>query len=95
MQPNIPQWKYERDFNFKEGISSIEGTRYDLNVNENQDLVLLNDKQINHFLANGYLQLDTQLPFDYHQSMFDKFKEIIGEDNDLILVITSFQLFLK
>ena len=82
MQPNIPQWKYERDFNFKEGISSIEGTRYDLNVNENQDLVLLNDKQINHFLANGYLQLDTQLPFDYHQSMFDKFKEIIGEDND-------------
>ncbi len=53
MRPNIPQWKYERDFNFKEGISSIEGTRYDLNVNENQDLVLLNDQQINHFLANG------------------------------------------
>ena len=82
MQQNSPQWKYERDFNFKEGISSIEGTRYDLRDNQNEDLVLLNDTQINHFIANGYLQLDTQLPFDYHQSLFNKFKDIIGEDND-------------
>ena len=35
MQQNSPQWKYERDFNFKEGISSIEGTRYDLRDNQN------------------------------------------------------------
>ena len=82
MQQNSPQWKYERDFNFKEGISSIEGTRYDLRDNQKEDLVLLNDTQINHFIANGYLQLDTQLPFDYHQSLFNKFKDIIGEDND-------------
>ena len=47
MQQNIPQWKYERDFNFKEGISSIEGTRYDLNVNENQS-------QQKHFDAADY-----------------------------------------
>ena len=75
MQQNSPQWKYERDFNFKEGISSIEGTRYDLSDNKNEIPVLLNDTQINHFIANGYLQLDTQLPLDYHQSNFNKFKD--------------------
>ena len=37
---------------------------------------------MNHFLANGYLQLDTQLPSEYHKKLFEKFNGIIGEDND-------------
>ena len=82
MEQQIPKWKYERSFNFNEGVSSIEGARYDLRDNEEKNHVLLNDLQINHFLANGYLQLDTQLPLDYHESLFKKFKNIIGKDND-------------
>ena len=82
MLNEIPQWKYERDFNYEEGVTTNEGYRYDLWNNSFDAPVLLNDKQLNHFLANGYLQLDTQLPSEFHKKLFEKFNGIIGEDND-------------
>ena len=82
MLNEIPQWKYERDFNYEEGVTTNEGYRYDLWNNSFDAPVLLNDKQLNHFLANGYLQLDTQLPSGFHKKLFEKFNGIIGEDND-------------
>ena len=30
MLNEIPQWKYERDFNYEEGVTTNEGYRYDL-----------------------------------------------------------------
>ena len=81
MEQKIPEWKYQRDFNFKEGVST-EGHRYDLRDNSEESPILLNDQQVNHFLATGWLQLDTQLPLAYHQSLFEKFKGIVGDDND-------------
>ena len=84
MLNEIPQWKYERDFNYEEGVTTNEGYRYDLWNNSIDAPVLLNDKQLNHFLANGYLQLDTQLPSEFHKKLFEKFifleiGEVIGE----------------
>ena len=40
MEQQIPKWKYERSFNFNEGVSSMEGTRYDLRDNEEKNYVL-------------------------------------------------------
>ena len=74
-------WKYQRDFSYKEGVST-DRLRYGLLNDQVESLDLLNDQQINHFLAHGWLQLDTKLPLDYHQSLFEKFKGIVGEDND-------------
>ena len=59
-------WKYQRDFSYKEGVST-DRLRYGLLNDQVESLDLLNDQQINHFLAHGWLQLDTKLPLDYHQ----------------------------
>ena len=48
MLNEIPQWKYERDFNYEEGVTTNEGYRYDLWNNSFDAPVLLNDKQLNH-----------------------------------------------
>ncbi len=81
MEQKTQIWKYQRDFSFEEGVST-EGLRYDLVNDQAETPVLLSDQQINHFLAHGWLQLDTKLPLDYHQSLFEKFKGIVGDDND-------------
>ena len=81
MEQKTQIWKYQRDFSFEEGVST-EGLRYDLVNDQAESPVLLSDQQINHFLAHGWLQLDTKLPLDYHQSLFEKFKGIVGDDND-------------
>ena len=82
MLNETPQWKYERDFKYEEGVTSVEGHKYNLWNESFEDPILLNDKQMNHFLANGYLQLNTKLPSEYHQNLFNKFNRIIGDDND-------------
>ena len=56
MLNETPQWKYERDFKYEEGVTSVEGHKYNLWNESFEDPILLNDKQMNHFLANGYLQ---------------------------------------
>ena len=82
MEQKTQIWKYQRDFSYKEGVST-EGLRYDLRNDRAEPPVLLSDQQMNHFLAHGWLQLDTKLPLNYHQSLFKKFNGIVGEDNDV------------
>lgn len=42
------------------------------------DLVLLNDQQMQQFLAHGYLCLKTRLPASFHDDIYARFDQIIG-----------------
>jgi HEAT repeat protein len=44
--------------------------------------VLLEDEQVAHFLANGYLPLTPSLPAEFHAQVFRRFLEIAGRDSD-------------
>ena len=90
-----PEWKYQRQFEYGEGVSTVQ-RRPDLL--RSQAKTLLTDEQVRTFLANGFLQLQPQLPGDYHASMFDRCVGIIGDDNDenpgnnLLPVVPELQL---
>jgi len=74
-----PEWKYQRQFDHGEGVSTR--TRRASLVVEKEP-VLLDDERMRFFLANGYLTLTPQLPASFHQDMFDRFLELAGDDND-------------
>ncbi len=44
------------------------------------DLKLLSDAQMQQFLAHGYLCLKTELPPSFHDAIYARFDEIIGQD---------------
>lgn len=50
--------------------------------NSGPEPVLLDDDQVAHFLANGYLPLQPSLPAAYHDHVFETFLEIAGRDSD-------------
>ncbi len=90
-----PEWKYQRQFDTGEGVSTLD-RRADLLAST--PVEPLNDEQIRTFLANGFLQLQPTLPQDYHDRMYERFVGIIGDDNDdnpgnnLLPVVPELQL---
>ncbi|MGF1623635.1 MAG: HEAT repeat domain-containing protein [Alphaproteobacteria bacterium] len=44
--------------------------------------VLLDDDQVAHFLANGYLPLQPSLPASFHAEVFETFLGLAGRDSD-------------
>ena len=76
---NPPVWKYQRQFDFAEGVSTI-GQRP--NLLGDTAPRLLSDEQVRTFVANGFLTLQPELPAEFHRGMFDRFVELIGDDND-------------
>ena len=72
-------WKYQRQFDFGDGVSTL-AQRPDLL--QDPAPKLLSDEQVRTFIANGYLTLQPELPTEFHREMFDRFVELIGEDND-------------
>ncbi len=95
VSPKPPEWKYKRQFDFGDGVSTLD-RRPDLL--QAQPKILLADEEVRAFLANGYVHLHPKLSLDYHASMFDRFAEIIGDDNDenpgnnLLPVVPELQL---
>jgi HEAT repeat protein len=75
----VPEWKYQRQFQHGDGMQTA-GKR--LPIFSDAAPKLLSDAQIRSFLANGFLTLRTDLPAEYHEEMFRRFEEIIGDDND-------------
>ena len=92
---NPPVWKYQRQFDFAEGISTIEQRP---NLLGDTAPRLLSDEQVRSFLANGHLGLQPELPAEFHREMFDRFVQLIGDDNDhnpgnnLLPVVPELQL---
>ena len=90
-----PVWKYQRQFDFAEGVSTI-GQRPSLLRDTRPRL--LADEQVRSFLANGCLTLQPELPAEFHRGMFDRFVGLIGDDNDhnpgnnLLPVVPELQL---
>ncbi len=76
---SVPEWKYQRQFDHSEGVSTAEKRP---NLFSNEPARLLSAEQVASFLANGYLVLNTELPADFHEAMFERFNQLIGEDND-------------
>jgi HEAT repeat protein len=76
---SVPQWKYQRQFVHAEGVSTTTRRPSLFDVGPPK---ALSAGQIASFLANGYLVLNTDLPASFHEMMFDRFGELIGEDND-------------
>ena len=74
-----PVWKYQRQFDFAEGVSTLD-QRPSLLRDETPKL--LSDEQVRAFIANGCLTLQPELPAAFHREMFDRFVGIIGSDND-------------
>ena len=74
-----PVWKYQRQFDFAEGVSTLEQRP---SLLQDETPRLLSDEQVRTFIANGYLTLQPDLPAEFHKEMFDRFVEIIGNDND-------------
>ena len=74
-----PVWKYQRQFDFAEGVSTLEQRP---SLLQDETPKLLSDEQVRTFIANGYLTLQPDLPAEFHKEMFDRFVEIIGNDND-------------
>ena len=72
-------WKYQRQFVFEEGVSTLEQRRSLLQDTTPQ---LLSDEQVRSFIANGHIALQPELPAEFHREMFDRFAGIIGSDND-------------
>lgn len=90
-----PEWKYQRQFDYGEGVAT-GGRRPDLLAPTQPQL--LSDEQIREFIANGCLTLQPALPQDFHDDMFARFVDIIGDDNDdnpgnnLLPVVPELQL---
>ena len=74
-----PQWKYQRQFDHAEGVATRD-RRPDLL--HDPEPKLLTAEQVRTFLANGYLALQPDLPVDFHHEMYDRFVDLIGNDND-------------
>lgn len=94
-QESTPVWKYQRQFDYGDGVMTHE-SRPDLLQRHSPRL--LNDEQVRSFLANGYLLLQPDLPESFHQSLYNRFVEIVGDDNDdnpgnnLLPVVPEMQL---
>jgi len=73
------QWRYQRQFDYSEGISTRD-QRPDL-LRETTPK-LLSEEQVRQFLANGFLLLQPDLPPEFHQDLFRRFEVIVGDDND-------------
>ena len=92
---NPPVWKYQRQFDQAEGVSTLEQRPSLLRDTAPR---LLTDEQVRSFLANGHLALQPELPAQFHREMFDRFVELIGDDNDhnpgnnLLPVVPELQL---
>ena len=92
---NPPVWKYQRQFDHAEGVSTLDQRRSLLRDTAPK---LLSDEQVRSFLANGHLALQPELPAQFHREMFDRFAELIGDDNDhnpgnhLLPVVPELQL---
>ena len=90
-----PVWKYQRQFDYGEGVTTLEQRPSLLTDPEPK---LLDDEQVREFLANGHLALQPALPEEFHRRMFERFVELIGEDNDhnpgnnLLPVVPELQL---
>ena len=90
-----PVWKYQRQFDFAEGVSTLD-QRPDL-LRDTAPRLLM-DEQVRAFLANGHLALQPELPARFHREMFERFVELIGDDNDrnpgnnLLPVVPELQL---
>ena len=74
-----PVWKYQRQFDYAEGVSTLEQRA---SLLQDAALKRLSDEQVRSFIANGYLTLQPDLPAEFHREMFDRFVELIGDDND-------------
>ena len=80
MQPApVPEWKYQRQFSHAEGVSTT-GRR--LPLFDATPAKPLSAAQVTSFLANGFLVLNTELPAAFHEMMFERFSQLIGDDND-------------
>ncbi len=94
-QAGSQQWKYQRLFDYGDGVST-QNQRPDLLAQTEPRL--LNDEQMRQFLANGYLLLNPDLPVEFHQDLFQRFDKIVGADNDdnpgnnLLPVVPELQL---
>lgn len=94
-QAGSQQWKYQRLFDYGEGVAT-QNQRPDLLAQTEPRL--LNDEQMRDFLANGYLLLNSELPPEFHQTLFERFEKIVGADNDdnpgnnLLPVVPELQL---
>ena len=74
-----PVWKYQRQFDFAEGVSTLEQRP---SLLQDPAPKLLSDEQVRTFIANGYLALQPDLPAAFHREMFDRFAGLTGSDND-------------
>ena len=90
-----PVWKYQRQFDYADGVSTLEQRPSLLRDTAPR---LLSDEQVRTFVANGCLTLQPELPAEFHRGMFDRFVELIGDDNDhnpgnnLLPVVPELQL---
>lgn len=75
----VPEWKYQRQFGYGEGVQTSSRRPA---IFSDTPARALSEEQIASFLANGYLILQPELPAEFHQSMYDRFVDIIGEDNE-------------
>ena len=73
------QWRYQRQFDYAEGVSSAQRRPEPAG---DQPAVSLSDEDLRFFLANGYLQLTPGLEPAFHRRMFDQFCDLVGSDND-------------
>ena len=74
-----PEWKYKRQFDYSDGVSSQQ--RRPVPPSDTSP-VLLSDADLKFFLANGFLQITPQLNAEFHARMFEQFTALAGEDND-------------
>ena len=90
-----PVWKYQRQFDYADGVSTLEQRPSLLRDTAPR---LLSDEQVRTFVANGFFTLQPELPAEFHRGMFDRFVELIGDDNDhnpgnnLLPVVPELQL---
>ena len=90
-----PVWKYQRQFDFAEGVSTLEQRP---GLLRDEAPKLLSDEQVRSFVANGHLTLQPDLPAAFHREMFDRFTGLIGSDNEhnpgnnLLPVVPELQL---
>ncbi len=78
-QPDVPEWKYKRQFGYQEGVATSEKRMPVFSPDRPKPLAA---EQLRSFLANGYLVLQTELPPSFHEAMYNRFVELIGDDND-------------
>jgi HEAT repeat protein len=75
----VPEWKYQRQFGYQEGVRSSQRRFMAI---ERQAPRLLGDEAMRFFIANGFLTLKTTLPEAFHRTLYDRFVDIVGSDND-------------